>query len=163
MRNEILNRRVGRQLPPVAVLAKPVRIIQIHLDEVLVEAVGSAAPSSIRIYKLPGLQVDISPQQPRERLTQRRLRPQEVGLGLLCETCVFLITGQVAQAGPFQHQRADGGEAVCVGASLAGRVEPEVVVGDAAGGVEGDFEVVGEPLCLVEDGTYSGWLGDVFF
>lgn len=161
VRDKVLDGRVGGQHPALAVLAEAVGVILVHLDEVLVEAVGAASPSAVGINKLARLEVDVGPEQAGERLAQRPLRPQEIRLAPLRQLRVLGIISQVAEARPFQHQRADGGDAVCGLAHPARRVEVEVVVWDPAGRVEGDLEVVGQAFGLREDGVHPGRLGDV--
>jgi hypothetical protein len=64
----MFDRRIGGGDPAVAVFLEPDRIVQIHLDEILVEAVGAAAPAAVAIDELAVGEPYIGPQEARERL-----------------------------------------------------------------------------------------------
>jgi hypothetical protein len=72
VRDEVLDGRVGRGDPPVAVRGEAARVVEVHLDEILVEAVGAAAPAAVAVHELPVREPDVGAQETRERLAERR-------------------------------------------------------------------------------------------
>lgn len=78
VRDDVLDGRLGRGDPAVTVLAEAARVVQVHLDEVLVEAVGAAAPPTVAVDEQPVGELQSGPKQAWERLAQCRLRAEEV-------------------------------------------------------------------------------------
>jgi hypothetical protein len=115
-----------------------------HLDEVLVETVIATVPSALSIHKSSGNNVDIRTNKTRPGFRRRWKRTQEVTFGFLCQRTICLITSQIRQVGPLQHQSAHSGESVCLGAVIAAVTEQEVVGGNARRSVESVAQVVGE-------------------
>lgn len=76
---------------------------------------------------------------------------QQIFLAFLRQAAVALIACQITETGPFHNQSANRGDAVRCGAGFARWSEKEVIIWHSAGGVEGDFEVVGQMLSLLED------------
>ena len=145
---EILDGRVGSRDPAILVLAEADGIVQVHLDQVLVEAVVAADPAAAAVEELAVRDVHVGADQAREGLTGCRLWVEEVRLALLGQLPVRGIPHDVAQARPLQHQRADGGDAVGRGTPRARGIEEDRVVGYAARRIKSDLEVVGQVLGL---------------
>ena len=153
VRDEVLHRGVGGEDPAAFVVGEADRVVQVHLDQVLVEAVIGGAPATTAVDEFARGDLDARAQEAGEGLADE-LRPgaEKVGFGALGEFAVHRVSCDITEASPLEHEGADGGNAVGVGAKLAGRAEVEAVIGHPAGGVEGDLEVVGEVHSLLEDG-----------
>lgn len=163
VRGEVLDGRVGGRLPARTVLFKCLGVVQVHLDEVLVEAVGAAVPAAGVVDKGARGRVNVGPDQARERLGGP-LGRQEVRLAPLGQLGVGGVARQVGQARPLEDQGAGAGEAVLARVDALGRarVEDDVAGGDAAVGAKGDGQSIGQRLGLrqerVDLGLVRGYL-----
>lgn len=154
---QILDRAVHRRHPPILVRGKAIRIVQVHLDQILIVAVGAARPSAVAVDEAAIRNTHIAAQQPRERLAQGRVeRVDQIGLALLRQLAVGRVAGQVGQARPLHDQSADGGDAIGRGICQPWGVEVDAVVGDARGRVEGELEVIAQALGFGEHGGGFG-------
>lgn len=143
MARQVLDGTLHRRHPPVLVRREPIRVVQVHLDQVLIVAIRPTRPSTRAVDKAAIRDAHVAAQQARKRLAQLRVeRVDQVGFALLGELAVRGVAGQVGQPCPFHHEGADGGDAVGGGVGQAGRVEEDAVVGYACGRVEGEFERV---------------------
>ena len=106
VRRQVCLGRLRRRHPAVLVEPKARRVVHVQLDQVFVERVVAAVPADGRVGEVARLEVDGAAHQTRERLAAGRLRVQQMRLGLLAQSCVLRVAGQVAQARPFQHQGA---------------------------------------------------------
>lgn len=93
MRGQVLDAGVGRENPSFLVELEPGRVVDVHLDEVLVEAVEPTTPATSGIYERPILDKYTAPYQARPGLILWRLGVEEVGLGLVGELAVALVPG----------------------------------------------------------------------
>lgn len=153
-RSEVLHARVGGQDPSVLVQGKGVRVVDVHLDEVLVEAVGAAAPAAVGVEELAVVEADLAAHHAGEGLAGLGQRVEEVALAALRERRVLVVARQVAQPRPLEHQRAYAGDAVLRLPALAHLgAEDDDAVGHAARRVKGDLEPRGEAGRLADEGV----------
>lgn len=95
VRGEVLDGRVGGRHPAVLVEGELFRVVEVHLDEVLVEAVGAAAPAAALVLERAVGDGDGVPDQAGERLGLA-LWLDEVLLGFLGELRIRLVAREVA-------------------------------------------------------------------
>lgn len=151
LREQMRRRRVHSCHPPVLVLPERRRIIDVHLDQVLVEAVVAAVPAALTVQKGAVLGAHVRAHQAGPRL-RSPCRAEQVVLGPLRELRIRLVSGEVAETRPFENKGANLCDVVgrCA-AVLLHRVEVDGAVGHAAGRVKGHAETVGECLRLLEE------------
>ena len=151
--SQMLDGGVGRENPSVPVELEPVRIVDVHLDQVFVEAVEPTTPAAPRVDERPIVDEYLASQQAGPRLELGRVGVEEVALGLGGELAVLRVPGQVAQPLPLEYEGPGDGKTVLPGASDPRLgVEKDVVVGNSAWGVEGNLEVVCQHDGLFEQG-----------
>ena len=137
--------------PSVLVRREPIRVVQVHLDEVLVVAICTSGPTSFRVHEGSIGDAHIGSKEARVRLTDLRVkRVDQVRLTLLGQGVVGIVAREVGKAGPFQDQRADGGQAVGRGVGDPGWVKIKGVVRDAGSCVEREAQVIAQVLGLLE-------------
>lgn len=146
------HRRLSRLDPTISILNKCVRIVRIHLDEVLVIAIRAAAPARLVIPKVAIIQLNIRAHQTRQGELLVRLGTDQMGLGPLGESGIGFVAGEVAQSGPLEDERAEACDGVVdVAESTGDRVEDDFVVGNTAWCVECDAEPVCENHCCFQE------------
>lgn len=121
-----------------------------NLDEVLVERVGATIPSARGIDETTGVDINVGAHEAWPWLGRSRLGAKKVALGFLGELGVGLISSQIGQASPFEHQGAGGGQAVGARSVIAAVAEDEVVVRNAGRSLESVAHVVRQVHCLVQ-------------
>jgi len=112
VRRQVLNGRFHGNDPPLLVLPKPDGVIQVHLDQILVEAVVAAYPAAVAVDKQARGNIHVRTDQTREWLAKCWLRVEEILLALLCQSTVGFVPCQITETCPFHHQRADGSNTV---------------------------------------------------
>lgn len=127
---------------PVPIVCELRRVVDIHLDQVFVERIRAASPTTRGVRKLTSFDIDVCTQQTRERLSGCWLRVQEIGLSLLRKFPINLFPSEIRETGPLKDKRTDRGNPVARISRGIG-VEVEVIIGNTGGGVEGK----GEPDC----------------
>lgn len=153
---EVLDGRVGGGDPALLVEAVGCGVVQVHLDEVLVEAVGASGPATVAVEELAVLGADGVAGQTGPGLGSA-LGLEEMHLALLGELGIGLVASEVGKTGPLEDERAHFSKATAGGAADAGLgVERHVAVSNTAGGVEGNAERVGEAGGLVEESVDLG-------
>lgn len=95
VRGEVLDGRVGGRHPAVLVEGELFRVVEVHLDEVLVEAVGAASPAASLVLERAVGDGDGVPDQAGERLGLA-LWLDQVLLGFLGELRIRLVAREVA-------------------------------------------------------------------
>lgn len=146
--------RVGGQREALAVQGVPVRVVGVHFHQVLVRRVVARRPPTIDVEDLARLRAEDAARQAGPGFVAR---VQEVGLGALDQLAVLRVARQVREALPFDLERAYLGETglvdavVTQGAVGEGLVlDEQTVDGDAARGVEGELQDVGQRRGLGE-------------
>jgi hypothetical protein len=145
------HRRLSRLDPTISILHKSVRIVRIHLDEVLVVAIRAAAPARLVIPKVAILQLNIRTHQTRQGELLVRLGTDQMSLGPLRESGIGFIAGEVAQSGPLEDECAEACDGVVdVAESMRDRVEDDFVVRNTAWCVKCNTEPVCENDCCFQ-------------
>lgn len=146
------HRRLSRLDPTISILNKSVRIVRIHLDEVLVVAIRAATPTRLVIPKVAIIQFDIRAHQTRQGELLVRLGTDQMSLSSLRESGIGFVAGEVAQSGPLEDERAKACDRVVdVAESTGDRVEDDFVVGYTAWCVKCDTEPVCKNDCCFEE------------
>lgn len=144
VRGEVLHCRVGGGDPAIAVEAIALRVVDVHLDEVLVEAVIAAGPAAVAVEERAVLGADVGADQAGPGLGAA-LGREQVRLAPVGELRILGVARQVAQARPLEDQGADLGQVAAGGAADAARgVQDQVAVGNAARRVKGEADRVGQ-------------------
>ena len=150
MRGKVLHGRVGSLDPAVSVLAVRLAVIQVHLDEVLVEAVVVGRPATVTVLERAVLGADKGTNQTGPGFGATG-GIEEVALRLCDELGVLVVASQVAEASPLDDEGTNLGNVVAAGVAVARlRVEKDRWVGHTAGRVKGDGETIGESSGLVK-------------
>lgn len=150
VRGEVLNSRVSSLDPAISVLAVRLAIIQVHLDEVLVEAVVVGRPATIAVLERAVLGAHKGTNQTGPGLGATG-GIEEVALCLCDELGILVVARQVAETSPLENEGTDLGNVVAASAAVARlRVEKDCRVGDTAGGVKGDGKTVGKGPGLIK-------------
>lgn len=157
---QILDRAVHGLDPAVLVRTKAIGVVQIHLDEVLVVTVGATGPAALAVYKTAIGNRNFGAQEAREGLAQFWVQGvDEIRLALFRELAIGGVACEIREAGPFQDQSADGGDAVGGRVGQACWAQVDAVVGDAGGGVKSKLESVAEVLGFGKDGLGEAAVG----
>lgn len=88
---EVLDGRVGRQDPSLLVLGEELGVVQVHLDEVLVKAIRTTAPSTVIIRKLAAVNANLTAHQSWEWFVGLRQGVEQELLALLRKFAVRFI------------------------------------------------------------------------
>lgn len=150
VRGKVLHGRLGSSHPAVLVETKPLGVVDVHLDQVLVEGVVSAIPADGAINKFPGLDINFIADEAREWLSPLRLGVEQIRLGFLGEFGILIIPSQIRQARPFQNQSAGHGETIGLGSVIFMTLDVDVVVRNARGSVEGKLQSICQVLGLLQ-------------
>lgn len=102
MRRKVLHRGVSRKNPSILVLGKGLRVIEVHLDEVFVEAVRATGPATLIVGELAGDGIYRRPHQTGERLGDAG-GFEQVLLGPLHEPRVLVVPRKIAQTSPLEN------------------------------------------------------------
>lgn len=157
MARQILDGAVYRRHPSVLVGGEAVRVVEIHLDEVLVVAVGASRPSASAVEEAAIRNAHVAAQQAGKRLAQCRIeRVDQVRFALLRELSVRRVSGEIGKARPFHHQSTDGGHAVARGVGQPWGIKVDAVIRDSCWCVESEFESISQVLGLCKNGIGSG-------
>lgn len=149
------HRALGGGQPAAAIGAEACGRVQPHLEQVLVERVGAAAPAAGRADKRAGGQIEARAQQPWERLAQhRRLRLQQVALAPLRQRAPARVARQVRQPRPLQHQGASHRQSRRDVVRAVAR-QVQLVEGQSGRRVEGPRHALGQRLGLGQQTVYQ--------
>lgn len=150
VRGKVSNSGVGGSDPALLVLAVGLGVVQVHLDEVLVEAVSTARPATRAVDELASGNANVGANQTGPGF-RRALGVEEMVLALLGKLGVLGVASQVREASPLKNEGAHLGKVGSGGAALAGsRVEGQVTIRDTTGGVEGDGKRVSKAGSLLQ-------------
>ena len=149
----MLDARVGCEDPSVFVTPEPGGIVDIHLDQVLVEAVEPTAPAAPGIQECPIVDIHAAPHQARPWLILRRLRVEQILLSLRSKLAVSLVSSEIAQAKPLEDESPSDSKPILPGAFPSRFwVKEEMIVGHSTWSIESDFEMICQGDRLTEQG-----------
>lgn len=120
--------RVRCEDPALPVEVKVDWIVQIHLDEVFVEAVSPTSPPSVRVLELSSCRADLVAHQARPGFRTTSW-VKKMFLSFQNQVDVLFISSQVTEMDPFEHKGAKSSNAVVPFGKLTRlRVEGEITL-----------------------------------
>ena len=159
IRSQVFDRTIGRHDPPVRIVAKARRIIDIHLDQILIKAIIAAVPASSGVHEQPTREIHIGAHEAGKGFVGYRHGVQKVRFGSLHQGAVRRVTGQVGQTLPFEAKSPYNGEPTGR-ASVGGFVGEVQVVGWYTGrGIECETQTVRKAFRLREESVDGRGVG----